>query len=89
MIQIISSFLASVVQKIVLVISYEKVRDGELIKNSKKPKELVDNFSQILFKESLDPTSVSLISHYQFQSLNMSRPDSLLIVTYYSSRSCV
>jgi len=27
-----------------LVISYEKVRDGELIKNSKKLKELVDNF---------------------------------------------
>ena len=44
MIQIISSFLASVVQKIVLAISYEKVRDGELIKNSKKLKELVDNF---------------------------------------------
>ena len=62
-IQIISSFLASVVQKIVLVISYEKVRDGELIKNSKKPKELGDNFSQIPFKELLDPTSVSQVSH--------------------------
>jgi len=43
MIQIISSFLASAVQKIVLVILCEKVQDGELIKNSKKIKELIDN----------------------------------------------
>jgi hypothetical protein len=43
MIQIISSFLASVVQKIVLVLLCEKAQDGELIKNSKRFKELVDN----------------------------------------------
>jgi hypothetical protein len=44
MIQIINSFLANVVQKIVLVILCEKVRDGALIKNSKKFKELINNF---------------------------------------------
>ena len=44
MIQIINNFLVSVVQKIVLVILFEKVQDGELIKNSKKIKELIDNF---------------------------------------------
>jgi hypothetical protein len=41
MIQIISSFLANVVQKIVLAILYEKAQDGEL---TKKFKWLVDNF---------------------------------------------
>ena len=44
MIQIINNFLVSVVQKIALVLSYEKVRDGVLIKNLKKFKELIDNF---------------------------------------------
>ena len=43
MIQIISSFLVSVVQKIVLVLLCEKALDGELIKNLKKFKALVNN----------------------------------------------
>ena len=44
LIQIINNFPVSVVQKIVLVLLCEKVQDGVLIKNSKKFKELVDNF---------------------------------------------
>ena len=44
MIQNINSFLVSVVPKIVLVLLYEKARDGVLIKSSKKIEELVDNF---------------------------------------------
>jgi len=46
MMQIINNFLASVVQKIVLVLLYEKVQDGVLIKNLKKFKELINNFLQ-------------------------------------------
>jgi len=46
MILTINSFLVNVVQKIVLAISSEKDQDGELTKNLKKHKELIDNFFQ-------------------------------------------
>ena len=46
MMKITNSFLVNAVQEIVLVILFEKVQDGVLIKSSKKIKELVDNFLQ-------------------------------------------